>query len=535
VRRGSTWRNVVVITVALVLIGASLGADVGAMPVRGGTLTIGLDQEPPTLDPEASPSAVTFQIISDVTESLLYQTPDGKLVPWLATSYTVSPDGKSFTFKLRTDVTFTDGTPLTAEAVKWNFDRIVNPNYRAGSAGPEVAGYTGSTVLDDHTVRLDFKAPFAPFLSYVAAGALAIVSPKATQAEGSAVNQKPVGSGPFVVSEYVAKDHITLTRNAAYNRRAPWSGHQGPPYVDRIVWKIIPEPGTRVATLQSGETQMISTLGVPAAVLSQLTANRGLRVEKQPYPGVPRIWLLNVKLAPTNDLKVRQALEYGINRAIFVSSVYKGYGTPACGPLTRHMLDDPSLCTMYPYDPKKAAQLLDEDGWKMGPNNVRMKGGQPLTLVINSINYGGGNLPEVELLQGQLLSLGVDAKIKSQARPPWYEDNYHCATNGPVMFLRSTDWDGLYALFSSTNIGSNFNWSCYSNAEVDELLRQGRETYDAARRRAIYDRVEHLVMQQAVAVPLFDELSVWVMRDTVKDVRYNYSAYPVLSDVYLQK
>ncbi len=113
-RRGSTWRNVVVITVALVLIGASLGADVGAMPVRGGTLTIGLDQEPPTLDPEASPSAVTFQIISDVTESLLYQTPDGKLVPWLATSYTVSPDGKSFTFKLRTDVTFTDGTPLTA-------------------------------------------------------------------------------------------------------------------------------------------------------------------------------------------------------------------------------------------------------------------------------------------------------------------------------------------------------------------------------------------------------------------------------------
>ncbi len=90
--------------------------------------------------------------------------------------------------------------------------------------------------------------------------------------------------------------------------------------------------------------------------------------------------------------------------------------------------------------------------------------GASLGADVGAMPVRGGNLPEVELLQGQLLSLGVDAKIKSQARPPWYEDNYHCATNGPVMFLRSTDWDGLYALFSSTNIGSNFNWSCYSNA-----------------------------------------------------------------------
>jgi len=526
------WWGAWVLLLVAVLAGTGI---VAAAPSGGGTLTIGLDQEPPTLDPEASPSAVTFQIIPDVTESLLYQGSDGKIVPWLATDVKVSPDGKSFTFALRKDVKFTDGTPFNADAVKWNFDRIVNPNYRAGGSLSEIVGYVGTTVVDDSTVRIEFKNASAPFLAYVAGGNLAMLSPKATQAQGSDVNLKPVGSGHFVISEYVAKDHATLTRNAAYNRRAPWSDHQGPPYLDRIIWKFIPEGGTRVTTIQSGETQMISTLAVPAVTLASLRADRNLRVDSNPYPGAPRIWLLNTKLPPTNDLKVRQAINFGVSRAAFVEALFKGLATAACAPLTLHSLNDQSLCQVYPYDPKRAAQILDEDGWKMGPNNVRVKDGKPLTLLINSINYGNGNLPEVELLQGQLLALGIDAQIRTQARPPWYEDNYHCATNGPVMFLRNPDPDGLAALFDSVNVGSNFNWSCYSNAEVDKLLADGKATSDPAKRRAIYDRLEHILVDQAVSVPLVDELSVWVVRANVTGTKYNYGAYPVLSDVQIRK
>jgi len=532
VRRGlaSWWVIAVAVAVA-----AAAGSGLSAAPTQGGTLVIGLDQEPPTLDPHASPSAVTYQIISDVTESLLYEGADGKIVPWLATGYKLSPDGKSFTFTLRQDATFSDGAPLNAEAVKWNFDRITSPGYKAGIALTALTGYAGSTVIDDHTVRINFKAPYAPFLTYLAGGWLAMLSPKTTPAEGDAVNQKPVGSGPFVVSEYAPKDHITLARNPQYTRRAPWSDHQGPPYLDRIVWRIIPEAGTRVTTVQSGETQMISFQSVPAAVLPRLIADKSLRVEKTPYPGVPRTWLLNVRLAPTNDLKVRQALEYGLNRAAFVESVYKGLGTVACAPLTLYTLNDPALCKTYAFNPQKAAQLLDEAGWKMGSNNIRQKDGKPLALVINSINYGAGNLPEIELLQGQLLTLGVDARIKSQARPPWYEDNYHCATNGPVLFLRDPDVNGLYALFASVNIGGNFNWACYANPEIDRLLAEGRVQFDPAKRRALYLRIEQILLEQAIAVPLVDELSVWVMRGTVKRTAYNYSAYPVLSDVYIAK
>jgi peptide/nickel transport system substrate-binding protein len=520
---------------AMILTLALAGSGVVAAPMPGGTLTVGLDQEPPTLDPHASPSAVTYQIIASVTENLLQEGLDGKIIPWLAAAYKVSPDGKAFTFTLRKDVKFTDGAPLNAAAVKWNFDRIVDPNFKAGGALATLKGYAGATVVDEYTVQVNFKEPYAPFLTYAAGGTLSLISPKTTPTQGDAVNQKPVGSGPFTISEYAPKDHITIARNPQYTRRAPWSDHQGPPYVDRIVWKIIPESGTRVTTIQSGETQMISALSTPAAVLARLESDKNLRVERNPYPGAPRIWLLNVTLPPTNDLRVRQALNYGVNRAAFVESIYKGLGMKACAPLTQHMLADPSLCATYPYNPAKAAQLLEEAGWKMGPNNIRQKDGKPLVILINSINYGAGNAPEIELLQGQLLGLGVDARIKSQARPPWYEDNYHCATSGPVMFLRATDWDGLYALFSSATVHSNFNWSCYANPEIDRLLKEGLAEFDPAKRRAIYLRIERILIEQAVTVPLVDEFSVWVMRSNVRGTKYNYSAYPLLSDVSIEK
>ncbi len=220
---------------------AFVGTRVGAAPVVGGTLVIGLDSQPLTLDPHASTAAVSYLIASlNVTESLVYQQADGKFVPWLATGYTMSPDGKSFTFSLRKDVSFSDGAPFNAEAVKWNFDRIVNPNFKAGGSANALVGYTGTTVVDDSTVRVTFKEPYAPFLAYAAVGVLAMLSPKTTPTQGADVNKRPIGSGAFTVAEYVSQDHITLTRNPGYARRAPWSAHQGPPYLERIIWRTIP-------------------------------------------------------------------------------------------------------------------------------------------------------------------------------------------------------------------------------------------------------------------------------------------------------
>ncbi|HVI86482.1 MAG TPA: ABC transporter substrate-binding protein, partial [bacterium] len=182
----------------------------GAAPVPGGTLTLGITSDPITLDPHASAYANSYLVGSlNLIESLVYQQPDGKTVPWLASAYRVSTDGRTFTFTLRRDVRFTDGAAFNADAVKWNLDRIVNPNFRPGGAINALVGYAGTTVVDDHTVQVHFKEPYAPFLAYAAGGVLGMLSPKTTAAQTpAAVAHGAVGSGPFVVAEYITNDHI---------------------------------------------------------------------------------------------------------------------------------------------------------------------------------------------------------------------------------------------------------------------------------------------------------------------------------------
>src|SRR5436190_16427333 len=221
---------------------AGAAASTPSQPApQGGTLTIGLDQEPPTMDPEASPSAITFYISSSVGETLLYVDQNRTIQPWLAQSYEVSSDARTFTFHLRNDVTFQDGTPFNAAAVKWNFDRVVDPNYKAGSALPQLSGYTGTDTPDDYTAVVHFKDPFVPFLIYAGSPYLPMVSSTAAQKQGDQINQTPVMSGPYKIDEWVPKDHVTLSRWDGYKRRAPWSNHDGAGYLDKVIWKFVPE------------------------------------------------------------------------------------------------------------------------------------------------------------------------------------------------------------------------------------------------------------------------------------------------------
>ena len=375
--RASRWCAAVV--AAALVVGVQVA---GAAPVPGGTVTVGITSDPITLDPHASAYANTYLVGSlNLIESLVYQQPDGKIVPWLASSYRVSPDGRTFTFVLRQDVRFSDGAPFDANAVKWNFDRIVNPNFRPGGSITALVGYTGTTVVDDHTVQIHFKDPYAPFLSYAAGGLLGILSPKTTahaDARGHA-RRAPVGSGPFMVSEYVTNDHVTIVRNAAYNRREPWSDHQGPAYLDRVVWKIVPESETRAITLSSGETQMIYVLGYGTAggsILAQLRKDARLVMDTRPFPGSAYLWLINVRRPPrptTCGCARRSCTASTAGRSS--PPIYRGPRLPrraatsaTCCCRTRRPA--PTIRTT----PARPAQLLDEAGWKMGPNHVRVEG-----------------------------------------------------------------------------------------------------------------------------------------------------------------
>jgi peptide/nickel transport system substrate-binding protein len=178
--------------------------------------------------------------------------------------------------------------------------------------------------------------------------------------------------------------------------------------------------------------------------------------------------------------------------------------------------------------------LLDQAGWTMGSDDIRARNGQRLEFSLNAIDYGGGPDQANELLQGQLRQAGIDVKIKAQARPPWYEDNYHCAANGMTLFLRSGELDALYALYHSSNVGGNFNWSCIKDAEVDKALEQGRQEPDAAKRKQVYLQLEQKLMDMAVAVPLVDQLSVFAMKPNVSGLKFTGNSYPLLTDVAMK-
>lgn len=513
---------------------SAAASPAAATRTKGGRLVVALDQAPPTLDPHASPSAVTYQITSSVFETLLFLDAKRTLSPYLAESYDVSPDAKVYTFKLRRDVTFSDGTPFNADAVKFNFDRIVDPNYKAGGALSALAGYDKTEVVDEFTARVSFKTANAPFLLYAAGGTLGMMSPTATKKQSAEqVTQTPVGSGPFTIKELVANDHATLVNNPAYNRRAPWSDHSGPAYLDEIVFKFVPEAATRATTLESGEAQMVTVL--PPQSLPRFEGNAAYTVLKQPWTGAPRFAALNVKLFPTDDPAVRKAILFATNKDAIINNSYKGIGTVAYAPLTAVMLDPGPLKGMYPYDLARAKKTLDDAGWKAGADGIRAKDGKRLEVVVNAIDYGGGIENYIQLLQAQWREAGIDVKIKAQARAPWYEDNYKCATNAIPLFLRSGDLDGLYALYHSSNIGTNFNFSCYKNAEVDKLLEQGKAESDPAKRKQIYQQAEQKIMEDAAALPMVDELSVWAFKSSVSGLIFTGYTYPVFSDVSIAK
>ena len=500
---------------------------------KGGRLVVGLDMPLPTLDPQASPSAVTYEMTSSVFETLLYLDSTRKLVPYLAQSYDASADGKTYTFKLRTDVKFSDGTPFNADAVKYNFDRIVDPNYKAGSSLQALSGYDKTEVVDDSTVRVSFKTANAPFLTYAAGGTLGMMSPTATKSQGQKVNETPVGSGPMVIKELVANDHATLVRNENYNRRAPGSDHDGGSYLDEIDFKFVPEAATRATTLESGETQLIHN--IPPQNLPRFEGSSAYTVLKPAYVGTPRFTALNVKIFPTDDIAVRKAIEFATNKDAIVNNSYKGVGTAAYAPLTQGILPNTALKSLYPYDQAQAKKLLDDAGWKAGSDGIRSKDGKRLQLVINAIDFGSGPDTYIQLLQAQWREVGIDAQIKTQARAPWYEDNYKCTTNAIPLFLRSGDWDGMFALFHSSMIGTNFNFSCYSNADVDKLLTDGKTETNPDKRKAIYLQAEQKVMEDAVFLPMVDELSIWGFKSNVSGLTFDGYTYPHFVDVSLAK
>lgn len=526
-----------VLVVAALLVLASVGAT--AAPQKGGTLNYALRDEPDRLDPNLSglrPSQIVFFQIFDPL--VVRDKRDKRFKPWLATSWTVSANGRTYTFKLRPGVKFHDGTPFDAAAVKFNFDRTHNPALASRCGGCAVGFYDRAQVVDPLTVQIHLKRPWAPFLD-AASLYYRMVSPAAVKKTGDQdFGRQPVGTGPFKFVEWVPNDHITLERFADYNWAPTILKHNGPAYVDRLIFRMIPEDSTRVAALESGEVQVIDN--APAQDFERLTKDAKFKALVGLVPGVPFDFAMNVTKAPTNELAVRQALSLGIDREGIVKTVFGPFQTvgaflPAYGLLTPYTYAFDKGADLYRYDPAKARALLDKAGWRAGPGGIRQKAGKRLVVPLGSWEHG---VPEV--MQGQLKAIGVDLKLfiaTGTAIQTVNENQRKGVTVMSPLPAPRSDPEIISALLHSRNVGGGgFNFSFVKDPELDRLLDAQAVEVNEAKRAQILARVQRLVMQKAYMLAVYNWDNISLKLATVNDLEFDsIGFFPWAYDAWLSQ
>jgi peptide/nickel transport system substrate-binding protein len=511
------------------------GAPAQAAPVPGGTLVYGLGFDlDDTMDPQVTNFDSTIRVTLNICEPLVWEPVPGRFVPGLATSWDISPDAKAYTFRLKKGVKFHDGTPFTAEAVRFTMDRVIDPAVKAGQSHDQLGPYDHTEVVDDYTVKIVMKEGYAPLLTNLN-GYLGIVSPTAVKKMGLAdFARHPVGTGPFVFKEWVAKDHITIVRNPDYSWPSSYFKHRGPAYLDQVIFKIIPEGSVRTGTLKSGETQYIDDMDP----LEYPTMKRDPRfvVIQQGQPGSGFVLLLNVtSKSPIAELPVRQALEYAVDREGLNRSAFIGLMKVAWSPLMRPTFGyDPATEKTYSFNPARAKQILDEAGWKAGAGGVREKDGRPLTIEFPIISRPRDRAM-AESVQASARDVGININVTPLERAAFRDVVRQNRYDINFMWFSYGDPDVLRTIFHSANINA-FNRARYQVPEVDKMLEQAAAITSKSARARLYSQIQARVLKDAVVVPLVDTITYNAKRSEVQGEHLDaLASYVWLYDATVKK
>jgi len=498
----------------LVLLPALLVAAVLVVPSlaqqTGGTLIIGRGADAVTLSFYAS-AAPDAETMAHVNETLFNLTADGKIEPLLAESHSLSADGRQLTIRVRRGIRFHDGTPLDANAVKWNLEYFADANNRVGFRGP--LGFNEITrieAVDAATVRITTQRPFVSILASLTHDFIAMHSPAAVERAGGMrppngmpYGATPVGTGPYKFKEWVRGDRLVLERNPDY-----WGSRK--PVLDQIVWRVIPDDGARVLALESGQIHV--AVRVPPRDTSRLTLNRAIRVDRT--SSLRTIYVaFNYQRRPFTDVRVRQAFNYAVNKRAIAQTILGGAARVSDAPISPGIVGYTAVMS-YAYDVNKAKQLLTEAGFSQGLNVTFH---HPTGRYVQDAAVAAA-------VQAQLREVGINARL---ATMEWA--TYLSATNRPVeqtdieMFMLgwgtvTGDADyGLYSLFHSSQWApGGSSRFFYKNTQVDTLLDGARAITDPARRAATYKQAMELIMQDAPWLFLHSESQITGVRREVQ-------------------
>lgn len=480
------------------------------------TITWGEDDNAArTFDPRVTQSRHESQLIVQVFDTLIGSDENAAYFSGLAERWEMAPDGLSITFWLRKDVTFHDGTPFNAEAVKFNLESIRDPKLGSQAAIDLLGPYAGSDIIDAYTIRVRYSRPYAAAIASFSQNELSPVSPTAAEKLGNeAFAAAPVGAGPFRFVSWERGRQVVLERFDAYNWAPGFSAHQGPSRVARVVHRFIPDAATRVAALEKGEIDIADS--VPVLDLKRLGDDRrNYRTVVGNAAGMPLGALLNTSRGPFQDIRVRQALSYALDRPRMVQGMFFGLIDPAYGPLSKTTPGySAAVEAMYRPDRNRAIALLEEAGWKMGPGGIRVKDGQPL-----SVGYfvppPMGQDVAVQM-QAEARRVGIDLKVENITFARMQELVF--ANTYDMLPLRWINADpSLLAIpFHSRNIAETgryrFNWARIQDPKMDELLAQGEAIVDPVQRAAVYAEIQKRVMDEALWLPIHNQVQTIAWR-----------------------
>ncbi len=489
------------------------------------------------MDPQTSQLDVSAMVQRAVLDSLVFQEADGSFSAWLAEDWKVSDDGTVYTFELREGVTFHDGEPFDAEAVKANFDRIADPETASAQAASMLGGdfYAGSEVIGEHTVEVHFTQPYAPFLQAASTAQLGFYSPKALtesaellKAGGPGVN---VGTGPFVLTEYTPDQEIVYERNEDY----AWGPKgAGAPGIDTLRVEILPEASVRVGVVQSGEADLASNL--PPNLASTLGGD--LTVASLEYPGLPYSLYLNEAYGVFADERVRQAFARGIDIDAAVEEIFFGQFPRAWSILGSTTPGyDASIEGTWAYDADAANALLDDAGWtERDAEGYRVKDGERLSAEwiawtpVPDDRAALGNA-----IQSDLREIGFEV-VRSVLEPGAYNDRYMpggdpCA---PKQF-DLTDWG--FSGVDADLLRSHLYTCGYQNAsevsipEIDDLLEAGFATANVDERAGIYGQLQRWNAEYTAIVPLYSPAVITAVSPGVSGLSYDLYGRPLFYGV----
>lgn len=487
--------------------GAQAGAAQAAAPAApklGGTLvyaqSLAVNQADSTRLMLVYPAAQ--DVSNSVTDKLVNFDAKLTIVPELAESWQVSPDGLTWTFKLRKGVKFQDGTPFNAQVVESHIKRMVDPQNPSANRLLWTQ-YTKVKIVDDNTIALSTDKPFAPTLRYLAQESGGIASPEAIAKYGDEYQHHPVGTGPYMVESFEPGSKVVLKRFDDY-----WKSK---PLLDKIEFRNVPEAQTRLSMLEAGQADLINDL-VPTDA-GRITSNQNLQLLRT--PGLRPFWIeFNLNVDVFQDVKVRQALNYAVDKEAIVKNLFMGYATVIDSPAAPS-ISGYSKAGSYPYDPNKAKQMLADAGWTPGQGGILQKNGKPLKFTIMTADGTFMNdVVVTEAVQANLKAIGCDVSIQKvessgywgYLRVPRDKATYQACffgfnpSNGDLGYH-------LNSLFLSNKAPDKgpdvWNLMWYKNDKVDSLLDQANYLIDETKRWQVLAEVQKIVWEDAPMIFLY--------------------------------